>query len=216
VDFSKSRDLLTLGFKFFYYQLGRVVFLTATNFFIAQVSSPQSVTQYNIAYKYLSIVLMIYTIILTPIWSAVTEAYSKHDFDWLKRSMKKLNQLSILMAVLLVILLLLSKLAYKLWIGDKILIPFDLSIMIAIYILVQLFISPFSQFISGFGKLKLGLYAITVKIIIYIPITLFFGHLYGAFGVVLAMTIVQLPSLFLEWYQTHSIINQNARGVWNE
>lgn len=215
-DLTKSKDLLGLGFKFFYFQIGRIIFIAATNFIIAQVSSPESVTSYNIAYKYLSLALMIYTIILTPFWSAVTEAYAKQDYRWLKKSMHKLNMLSAIMSVFLIVLFLFSNIAYKYWIGDKILIPFNLSLMITIYLLVQLFVAPFSQFISGFGKLKLGLYAITVKIILYVPVTIFFGKLYGAFGVVLAMTIIQFPSLFFEATQTYKIINQKAHGVWSK
>lgn len=215
-DLTKSKDLLGLGFKFFYFQIGKLIFISATNFIIAQVSSPEAVASYNIAYKYLSLALMIYTIVLTPYWSAVTEAYTKQDYKWLKSSMHKLNRLSAIMAVFLLALLLFSNLAYKYWIGDKIVIPFNLSLIITIYLIVQLFVAPFSQFISGFGKLKIGIYAITVKIIIYVPMTLFFGKLYGAFGVVLAMTLIQFPSLFFEGIQTNKIINQKAHGIWGK
>lgn len=216
VDFKKGKDLIGLGFKFFYFQVGGVVFITSTNFIIAQVSSPESVATYNIAYKYLSLSLMIYSIVLTPFWSAVTEAYIKQDFIWLKKSMWNLNLFSALMAVFLIILFLFSNVAYRFWVGDKITIPFNLSLIITIYLFIQLFVAPFSQFINGFGKLKLGLYAITVKIILYIPITIFFGKLYGAFGVVLAMTIIQIPSLFFEATQTYRIINQKAHGIWGK
>jgi O-antigen/teichoic acid export membrane protein len=216
VDFSKARNLMTLGFKFFYFQLAGVVFITATNFFIAQVSSQEAVAAYNIAYKYLSVALMIYAIVLSPFWSAVTNAYNQNDFIWLKKSIRKLNLLSVGMTIFLLLLFLFSSFVYKIWVGDKITIPNNLTLIITIYLAVQLFVAPFSQFINGFGKLKLGLYVITLKLILYIPTTLFFGKMYGAFGVVLAMTIIQVPSLFFEGTQTYKIINQKAHGIWGK
>ena len=216
VDFSKSKDLLGLGFKFFYFQTGALIFFSATNFLIVQISDPQSVTQYNIAYKYFSIALMIYGIVLTPFWSAVTEAYSKKDFIWIKRILKKLNLLSLVMAGVLIILLFASNFFYNIWIGDKVSIPFNLSIIIMIYMIIQILVAPFSTFINGFGKLKMGLYAITVKLIVYIPCAIILGKQYGAFGIVLAMAIIQLPSLILESLQVYYIINQKAKGIWNE
>ena len=216
IDFSKSKDLLGLGFKFFYFQIAALIFFSTTNFLIAQFENQESVAAYNIAYKYFFTVIMIYSIILMPFWSAVTEAYAKRDFAWLKRSIKKLNLLSVAMAGILVTLLLISNFVYDIWVGDKINIPFKLSFIIMIYTFIQLFVAPYSTFINGYGKLKLGLYAITIKLIIYIPAALILGKQYGAFGIVLAMALIQLPSLILEPLQVYLITNQKAYGIWNK
>ena len=60
-----------------------------TNILISNVSGPNEVTSYNIAYKYLGIAMMIYSIILSPLWPAFTDAYTKKDFNWMTLVYKK-------------------------------------------------------------------------------------------------------------------------------
>lgn len=47
-----------------------------------------AVTQYNVAYKYYNVLSMVAAIILTPFWSAFTEAYVQKDTIWMKRMVK--------------------------------------------------------------------------------------------------------------------------------
>jgi len=216
IDLTKSKDLLGLGFKFFYVQVAAIIFFSTTNFLIAQFANQESVAAYNIAFKYLFTVNMLYFIVLTPFWSAVTDAYSKNDYSWLKNSLRKLIMISGIMVIGLVILLLLSPYIYKIWIGDKLSIPFSLSLIITLYLIFQVVLAPFTNFINGFGKLKLGIYTITLQLIIFLPVAILLGHKFGAFGIVLSMVFVHLISLIVEPLQVYKLINQKAYGIWNK
>ena len=59
------------------------------NFLILRYYGASDVTSYNIAYKYFSILTMIWGILTTPLWVAVTDAISKHDFAWIRNAQKK-------------------------------------------------------------------------------------------------------------------------------
>jgi len=216
VDFSKSKDLLTLGFKFFYFQIAAIIFYSTANFLIAHFSNQEAVAAYNVAYKYLFIAVMLQSIIVTPFWSAVTDAYSRKDFAWLKNAIKKLNYMSAIMIIMVVILLSISPFVYQVWIGNKITISFELSLSVTIYLILTIMLTPFSQFINGLGKLKLSLYSITVSLIIFIPLALFLGKYYGSIGIVTAMAIIQLLGLLVMPLQVYKIINQKAKGIWNK
>ena len=216
VDLSKSKDLLSLGFKFFYFQIAAIVFFSTTNFLIAHFSNQETVAAYNVAYKYLFMVNMVYAIVLTPFWSAVTDAYAREDFEWLKISLKKLNLISLVMVLVLMLALFLSPWVYKFWIGEKLVIPFSMSLVITLYLIQQLIIAPFSKFINGLGKLKLGLYMITIKIIIFFPLANYLGKIYGANGIIISMFLIQIPSLIQEPIQVLKIINNKATGIWNK
>jgi len=216
IDFTKSKDLLGLGFKFFFVQLASIIFFSTTNFLIAQFSNQETVASYNVAYKYLYMVNMIYAIVLTPFWSAVTDAFSREDYAWLKRSLRKLNILSGVMTIILFGALFISPYVYKLWIGEKLIIPFSLSMVITLYLIQQLFIAPFSTFINGIGKLRLGVYVLTIKLLVFIPLAYVMGQNYEAKGVILSMFIIQIPSLFLEPIQVLKLLNEKATGIWNK
>lgn len=216
VDLSKSKDLLSLGIKFFYFQIAVIVFFSTTNFFIAHFSNQKNVAAYNVAYKYLYMINMIYSIFLMPFWSAVTDAYARKDYKWLKKSIRMLNIISFLMVLFLILALLISPWVYKIWIGNKLSIPFSLSLVITLYLIQQVIISPFSTFINGFGKLKLGVYVTTIQLVFFVPLVFFLGNKFGAIGVILSMFFIQLPALILEPMQIYRLINQTAHGIWNK
>src|SRR5690606_3817547 len=79
IDLKVSNGLVSLGAKFFVLQISYLVAYTTSNILITQFYGPAEVTIYNIAYKYFYIPVMVYSIILSPIWSAVTDAYFKSD-----------------------------------------------------------------------------------------------------------------------------------------
>lgn len=216
IDFSKSKDLLGLGFKFFYTQIAAIIFYSTTNFLIAQFSNQETVASYNVAYKYLFMVNMVYFIVLTPFWSAVTDAFAKEDYVWLKNSMRKLNILSGIMILALFGALLISPFVYKLWIGDKLSIPFSLSMIITLYLIQQVIVAPFATFINGFGKLKMEIYLISVGIIIFLPMAYILGGKFGVYGIVLSIILIQLPSSIIIPIQVFKLINQKAKGIWNK
>lgn len=215
VDLSKSKDLLSLGVKFFLFQTASIVFFSTTNFLIAQFENQEMVAAYNVAYKYLFTINMVYGIVLMPFWSAVTDAYVKKDFIWLKNSLRKLNIISISLVFILIGALLLSPVIYHYWVGDKLNIPFALSLAITIYLIQQVIVAPFSVFINGIGKLKLGLYLIIMGLVLFIPLAYILGKNYGAIGVVVSMILVQVPASTIQPIQIYKILNKTAKGIWN-
>ena len=84
IDRVYIKDLFGLGAKFFLIQIQVVILYQCTNILISNVSGPDEVTSYNIAYKYLGVAMMVYTIIISPLWPAFTDAYTKKDFVWMK------------------------------------------------------------------------------------------------------------------------------------
>jgi O-antigen/teichoic acid export membrane protein len=71
-------------------QLAGIVQYQAVNIIISRFFSSFSVTEYNIAYKYFSVLLMVFGIIMTPIWGAVSDAMAKNDYKWIHKIERQL------------------------------------------------------------------------------------------------------------------------------
>ena len=97
---------------------------------------------------------MSFTIIVAPFWSAITDAYTQKDILWIKKSMKSLMKLSLLFGALTIILILFSNSFYLLWVGDKVEVPFMLSLFMGFYVVMRVFGQPFNHFVNGTGKIK--------------------------------------------------------------
>ena len=95
IKFSYAKSLFNLGGVFFVIQIASVVQYESANIIISRNFGPADVTSYNIVYKYFGILNMVFMIFIIPFWSASTEAFLKHDFTWIKNSIKKYNLLNL-------------------------------------------------------------------------------------------------------------------------
>lgn len=215
INFRHSKYLLSLGFKFFIIQVAALVLFSTSNIIISQILSPAEVTQYNIAYKYFSITFMVITIILSPIWSAVTDAYTREDYNWLRSTLNKLNKIGILFLLVAIIQYILSDFFYKIWVGSTISIPVELSLALLFDTAWTCFSAPYNNYINGFGKLKLGLYIVTFRLITFIPLAIYLTQSIGISGIVWASLIGKLFTVF-NIIQVNKIINKKAYGIWNK
>ena len=214
VKFSYARDLMTLGLKFFLLQVAGIVLYQTSNIIIAQLFGAAEVTPYNIAYKYFTVIPMILGIILSPFWSAYTEAWTKGDIAWIKNSQKKLKLIWVSLSVLAVIMLLFSNLVYKMWVGKEITIPFTVSAVLAAYFIINTWNGIYCVFLNGVGKIKLQLYSGILDMIIHIPLAIYLGKKMGIAGVVLSLVILCGLNMIWTIMQYNKIINNKATGIW--
>ena len=77
VDFSLTKGIIGMGGQFFLIMISMLFILQFTNIIISRELGPESVTVYNVTYKIFGIAEMLVMIILTPIWSAYTDAYAR-------------------------------------------------------------------------------------------------------------------------------------------
>lgn len=214
VRFSYAFDLMSLGLKFFIIQIASIIFYQTSNIIIAQLFGPAQVTPYNIAYKYFSVIPMFFGIILTPFWSAFTEAWSQSDLFWIKNIIKKLVQLWMALVAIAFIMFLFSNFIYRLWVGKEIIVPLSLTAVIAVYVLINAWNGIFSHFLNGVGKIKLQLYIALFGSMLNIPLAIFLGKELGIHGVILSTTLISLMASVITPLQYMKIINKKAQGIW--
>ncbi len=161
---------------------------------------------------------MFFSIIIAPLWSSITEAYAKNDFIWIRRSIRKVLQIWIGCFIIIMIMLFFSSDIYHLWVGDAIKIPFLLSTLMSVFVLLMTFSSIFTSFINGVGAVKIQMYTATISMIINIPLSIFFAKNLdlGSSGVILATCVSLSYSAILRPLQYYKIINKTARGIWIE
>ena len=217
IKWKHSHSLLGLGVKFFIIQIAAIILFTTSNIIISQILGAEQVAVYNIAFKYFQVPVMLYGIIMTPIWSAVTDAYTRNDFNWLKSTLRKLNQLSFLVFIIVVLMLSISPYIYSYWVGSTIHIPFAVSATMALYSIISILLSPYSQYINGMGKLYFSTRLVVLTIVFYIPLAIILGKSsLQLAGVMLATCILNGIGIPLQIYQTNQLIKQKAHGVWNK
>lgn len=212
------QEITGLGFKFFVIQIAAMVLFSSDNFIISKLFGPEEVVPYNVAFKYFSIVTMAYAIIITPYWSSFTDAYSKNDFEWIKKSVYNIQKIWLLIPGGLIVMIIFSDSFYHFWVGDKVIVPLKLSISMAFFVFLLTFNMIYVNFINGVGKIKLQLITSLISIMVNIPLSIYFGKYlgWGSTGVILATCVSLGYSVVLRPIQYYKLINNTAKGIWNK
>lgn len=216
IKLSYAKDLTGLGVKFLIIQLSSIVVFMTSNILISHLFGPSEVTPYNIAFKYFSVFTMGFTIIITPIWSAVTDAYVKGDFIWMKNTVRKLIYIWGGMTVVVAVFIYISGFVYRIWIGRETIIPFSLTIGCGIYVVISMWNNIFAYVIAGMGKLKLQLYSSVIQGLLFIPLAILLAKSFGITGVISALSLTLLLSSIWTPIQCFKLFNQTAKGIWNK
>lgn len=204
INFRYSKSLLSLGGQFFIVQIACLIIFSTSNLFITQLCSPSEVTVYNIAFKYFSVITMAFIILITPFWSAATDAYARKDFAWIKRSVGMMMKFWALLEIVALIMLLVADYVYNVWVNLT--IPFSLSILMFLYVSIVNWNNLFAYFLNGIGLVRTQLYSSVIASMLYIPLAIFLGHIWGMNGICLAMCIVLFLSSIVLPIQYRRII----------
>ncbi len=216
VDFHFGKELMTVGVQFFFLQISSLLIFSSSNIIIVQLFGASAVVPFNIALKYFGIVSTAFTILLMPFWSAYTDAFTRGDRSWILMTIRKLKVSWLIMVGSLIVMLLISQYAYRLWVGPDVHVSFLMSLASAAYVAIVAWSNIFAYFMNGVGKIRLQLWVAVPSAIAVIPIAIILTkvfHLESA-GVMVAITLCLLPGCFLWPVQLRKLVSGTASGIW--
>ena len=217
VRFRMAKGIMSLGLMFFFIQIIAIAFYQTNNLIISHYVGPDEVTVYNIAYKYMQIITMLFTILITPFWSAYAEAQVNGDYKWMRTTTKKLIKLVGGLAILGIVMIAVSPVFYHFWIGDKVSVPLIVTVLVCGFHVCNMWSTLWTQLLFGFGKIRLQTIMSTLCVLTYLPLGIIGCRLYGLVGLLTASIISFL--LYTSWFgiiQVNKLINRTATGIWNK
>lgn len=213
-----ARDIMTLGIKFFVLQIANVIQFQTASFIIAHYFDTTQVTSYNIAYKYFSVLQMVFMIAISPLWSGTTDAYNSGDLVWIKSVVKK--YLIFLIPFILggAIMLIFADTVYDLWLGkDVVDIKFSVSLLCYIFFSTGMFASIFVAVLNGIGALKIQFYTAIFASILYLILVLLLikKFNFGVEAVLIGSIVTNVFGYLLAPMQYYNVFVKKSRSkIW--
>jgi O-antigen/teichoic acid export membrane protein len=191
IDLSYAKDLAGLGLQFFVIQIAVLVIFQTSNILIAQFFSPAEVTPYNIVFKYFSILTMIWGILMAPLWSAFTQALAQNDFQWIKKTLSKLNKLMFITVFIIVFMALGANSIISIWTANQIKVNPIMVWTFALYTLISIWNNIYAFLLNGINIIRIQIYTSIAAAILHMPIAFILVQHFkmGSEGVVLSMGI---------------------------
>jgi len=217
IDLSLRKDLLNVGLKFFLIQIAVLILYQSTNLIISNQLGPDQVTDYSISMQYFSMATMLFTMLLNPLWSGYGDAYHRGDYAWINVTIKRLRYLWILLVIALFLMLAVQKPVFHIWLKDRVVIDYGLSLSFVAYNALRLYDSIYNPLINATGRLKLQMILILIFVPFFIPLSVglvkYLGL--GAKGVVLALIAITIPAVVYKPIQCKKIL-AGEKGIWTQ
>lgn len=210
------KDILSLGIKFFFLQLIGILLFYSNNLIITHAVGSEAVVEYNISYKYMNCIYMLFMIISTPIWSATTDAYAKGDIEWIRNTNRRLLKVVAGLGVIGLIMLFASGFVFRLWLGNDTYCNYTNLLLLLLYFLAQSLYGCYGYILNGMGKLKLQIYVTAALAALYVPMAYYSGEHMNLSGILIIFLMVQVVNCCWSMLQYNKLINGTARGIWNE
>lgn len=217
IRFSLTKNILGLGGQFFIIMISMMLIYQFVNVILSRIQGPEAVTEYNIAFKYFNVLNMFATILLTPFWSAFTDAYTKKDFGWMKKVHRKLELMWLVLILPASILMLIcSNRLYQWWIGNNVQISFSVSLTVAIFILIQTLVGLYTTLINGTGKVRIQMLIYLFSSVVALPLINYGCEQKGIAGALIFPIIVGFFQIFMGRIQLNKIIAEKDYGIYGK
>jgi O-antigen/teichoic acid export membrane protein len=218
ISFSRNyvNEIMGIGLKFFAIQIVTLIIFQSNQFILLHTVNSEAVVHYSIGTRFFEVITVVFTVVVSPVWSSSREAYIKKDFNWIYQIKNRLVYVATGVALIGAILLAISNWLFNVWLGENNLEISTLSLgLILCFIVFKNYYQCFGYIINGTNLIKAQLLITSIVAFFYIPCAYFSGLKFGMNGVIIVLCLTQVINIIWSRYQLNKILNHQAKGIWN-
>lgn len=178
-QFNKVRSITNLGIKFFIIQICCIFGFTFNNLLITEFLGPEYVRTFDILSKVMGFSLVLQNLVMTPLWSAYTEAYVRRDFFWIGKTFRKSLYLTIAIIIgFSIVAFFIDQLIFW-WMNIQLEYNKLLLGLIGLYYVEIMFCNVLCMLLNGIGDINVQMLVWIIVAISIIPFTYYFAIMAG-------------------------------------
>lgn len=184
----------TVALKFFALSFFAAAVVQVDVFFIAVLLNPQEIAEYLILGKFFTLIYFLYSAFLQSLWPHLATLNASANFGKIKQIIfKTVNWAFIIgFSLMLIIFVFRDYMVDILSSGQIISLPNNLVIAFMCLTFIRLWTDVYATFLQAVSELDTFLLSIMLQASINIPLMYILGDLYGAIGIVSAITFSYL------------------------
>lgn len=203
------KDSLKLGSKYMFIQLGLMFIFSADNYIISNSFSPKDIVPYDSVNRIFQFPIMIIFAAISPLWSMFATDYIEQNKQKLLSKFKKFNFLYIGILLFILFLVLVCPIIIPIWIKQKLYIPENLILYLALVTALRIFATFYSFFLYGIGKLNNYIAILLLSVILKFPLTYFLIYLdFGINSVVISTLFLMIIWVIFIPYECYRFVNK--------
>ncbi len=195
-----------MGLKFMIIQIGFLFVFSSDSYIISNILNPSEIVAYEVTNKLFQFPFMILFAALSPLWSMFAMHYLEKNKKKLYNDFNKFNKFFIFVILGLFVLYALTPFIISIWLKENITLPENLVLLTTIVTALKIYVSFYTFFLNGIGKLDFYITIIIISLLIKIPLTFYFVDLnFGINSVLLSSFVIVLIWTLLIPYKCYKI-----------
>lgn len=152
---TRIKSIMRIGALFFFCQILYMCIANTNEFLITNLYGASDTTQYTFYYKLMSILSMVVTLALTPVWSVVTKAVAEKNFVWLSKLYKKIKLAGIAIIAVQFLIIPFMQPILDLWLGKgQVDVQLTTAISFACFTGLFVYSGMLSTIANGMARMK--------------------------------------------------------------
>ena len=190
-----AKSVLKIGVTLLWLQLIFMVISATNEFLITAFCGPAAVVDYQVYFKIFNSVASVCSLVLIPIWSAVTKAKVEKRYTWIKKTYMLLLGFSALVLLMLIAIVFVLQPVVNFWLKeDAITVTMTYGVIFAVSGFIFMVHNVNTSIGNGFSYFKVQVVLMTLAAVVDIPLAWLFSRLTGGMiGIVLANIIALIP-----------------------
>ncbi|PKE21927.1 hypothetical protein [Macrococcoides caseolyticum] len=152
-----NKELLNIGISFFFLQLSNLILFNSIPFLTGILFTLTESLKFQLSYKILSIFMIIFSIIMAPIWTLLLEATNNRNFDLIRKTIKRLIILTVILSLCTIVFSLFQNQIIGIWMGKDFKYDILFNILMAIYMIGCILCSVLQSVMFGLNLFKMQL-----------------------------------------------------------
>lgn len=203
------KEIIILGTKYMIIQVGLLFVFSSDNYILSNVFGPKDIVPYEIVNKYFQFPIMILLATLSPLWSMFAKNYVQNNKAVLLSSFRRFNLLFVIIFLFIVVISLICPFVISIWIKNKITLPSGLIFYTAAATTFRVFVTFYTYFLNGIGKLNKYIILLLLSVFLKIPLSYLFIHFdFGINSVVISTVIILLIWVIFIPLECYNIIKK--------
>ena len=189
-----------IGGIFFACQILYMLIVNTNEFLITRIFGSQYTTEYTFYYKITSLVSMLVTLALTPVWSVVTKAQEEKNYGWLWKLLKAIERGGLAVVALQFMTLPFLPFIMDIWLGKGTVdVEFATALSFVCFSSAFTYSSMLSTIVCGMARMKLQLVCYLVGVLLKFAVVINLSDVIGDWGIVVwSNVLVLLPYCVLQ------------------
>lgn len=204
-------SVLKLGGIFFGIQIMYMLIVNTNEYLISYFFNPKHVVDYQIYNKLFNLINVLFSILMTPIWSSITKALVEKDYKWIKQTYKKIIFLAFIISLCEFLLIPFLQIIINIWLGKNAIdINYLYALLFAISGSVFIWTSVITTLANGLNKVKSQFYLMILAVIIEFSLLISLNTIFDSWILIIILNIISMiPYCIVETI----IINKYLRNL---